>query len=600
MEIGPILLIAMIVLIIGLCVWFYFNNKKPEPVQQDIPVEPDVPVTPVDPVEPDTPDVPDSSTDNIPNEPGVPDSSIEPDVPDEPVEPIEPDTPDTPDVPEIPIPDSSVDPDVPDEPNIPVTPVEPNTPDVPVEPDVPKPNFDEIITPILDKFSKDVNIKKGMLTYDYLIEILKEVYYQYYNGKSEHGLPILLKEENFPNIYNFYGDNGDEESAFKTAVGWCFALVLSELKPTNRTHIFKTGYKLGGYNKYSNIYRYKFEFDPNVMRIFSAVIYVAMRGKVRPDMNSMRKELGTSKYSKTLNQLNDTNKEQVGTNDFFIDFREFMPTAPGPYAPGYTTRPDDTYPNEKKDEYKNISVDRNIYEMVIKKYNLNVQDYYQDTVQAIADKEADVEHLFGDDITAGVYHFSPVFGEKTIGIRIDPESNLSKLVDDSLYASSRARSIMQSANVNPKQYGRLRPGCSWTQEATKHSNTDDRYNVLANFIIEDGDGHQTGYYDKNGNWIHPESVKSAQEYEDLQKRSLWANSYPSGHSSGICGGSMVLIEKMPDKSDLILREMNRFAINRTIARYHWTSDTINGRVLGSAQNAVAHAASDYDDRLNKC
>lgn len=43
---------------------------------------------------------------------------------------------------------------------------------------------------------------------------------------------------------------------------------------------------------------------------------------------------------------------------------------------------------------------------------------------------------------------------------------------------------------------------------------------------------------------------------------------------------------------------NAFAVNRTVARYHWTSDTINGRVLGSATNAVSHAASDYDDLLN--
>ena len=47
-----------------------------------------------------------------------------------------------------------------------------------------------------------------------------------------------------------------------------------------------------------------------------------------------------------------------------------------------------------------------------------------------------------------------------------------------------------------------------------------------------------------------------------------------------------------------MRETNAFAMNRTIARYHWTSDTIQGRVLGSAMNAVCHAAKDYDERLN--
>ncbi len=583
MEIGPILLIAMIVIIIGLCVWFYFSNKNPEPIQPDVPVVPDEPIKP---------DVPDSSTDDQDN----------PDDPVTPIDPVEPDVPDS----------STDDKDDPDEPVTPIDPVKPDVPDsssdadsstdidVPDIPDDPEPDFEQMIEPILDKFSKYFNIRKGMVTYSYLMEILKEVYYQYHKCESRHGLPSLLKEDNFPNIYDFYGDNGDEESAFNTAVGWCFALVFSEINPTTRNHVLKIGYKLGGYDKYSDIYGYQFRFDPNVMRIFTSALYVSMRGKVHPDMDSMRNEFGASKYNKTLSQLNDTGKEQVGDSDFFTDFRKFMPTAPGPYAPGYTTRPDETYPNEKKDEYKNLSVDRKIYEMVVKEYNLNSQEHYQETVQAIADKEAEPEHLFGDDMKAGVYSFSPVFGEKTIGVRIDPDSNLSSLVNDAIYTSSRARGIMQSPNVNPKQYGRLRPGCSWTQEATKHSNTDDRYNVLANFIIEDGDGNPTGYYDENGNWTHPEAVKSAQEYEDMQKRNLWANSYPSGHSSGICGGSMVLMEKMPDKADLILREMNSFAINRTIARYHWTSDTINGRVLGAAQNAVAHAAIDYDNRLNDC
>ena len=78
-----------------------------------------------------------------------------------------------------------------------------------------------------------------------------------------------------------------------------------------------------------------------------------------------------------------------------------------------------------------------------------------------------------------------------------------------------------------------------------------------------------------------------------------ANSYPSGHSSGMWCGALTLIELMPNKADLIMKSANQYAVNRTIARWHWTSDTINGRVLGSAGNSIAHAASDYDDRLNQ-
>lgn len=58
------------------------------------------------------------------------------------------------------------------------------------------------------------------------------------------------------------------------------------------------------------------------------------------------------------------------------------------------------------------------------------------------------------------------------------------------------------------------------------------------------------------------------------------------------------MEIFPDKADGIMRCATKFAINRTVARYHWNSDTLNGRVLGSAINAVAHAASDYDTVLD--
>jgi hypothetical protein len=59
------------------------------------------------------------------------------------------------------------------------------------------------------------------------------------------------------------------------------------------------------------------------------------------------------------------------------------------------------------------------------------------------------------------------------------------------------------------------------------------------------------------------------------------------------------MELMPERTDLIMKAANWFAIERTIARYHWTSDTINGRVLGSATNAISHASSDYDEMLEK-
>ena len=167
---------------------------------------------------------------------------------------------------------------------------------------------------------------------------------------------------------------------------------------------------------------------------------------------------------------------------------------------------------------------------------------------------------------------------------------------------SSARGILQSANVNPKQYGRLRPGCSWSQEALKNSHADDRRNVLVEVEIEDNDGcketpNTYGHYDKEGYWVYTQTERD--QYAESQKNALYANSYPSGHSAGIMGVALLLIELFPKMADVILRAANQYAVNRTIARYHWTSDTINGRVLGIWQFAVAHAAIDYDATLKR-
>lgn len=448
----------------------------------------------------------------------------------------------------------------------------------------------------LSEFSSYVDVPSGGTTYNYLQILYDEAYSQFYNETSLNGITGIHKQANFPVMYS-WGTTANRDAAFKTMVGWLFALQLSELNPKKRTSIFKVGYEMGGYDRYSNIYGYEFKSDPNYARIAAGAIYVAMRGKLKPDIATMRSESGGYKYSKTLQQLYDTSSIAVGENDFYIDLREFMPTAPGPYAPGYTTRPDNTYPNEQKDSYKNLQKDRDIHEDIITKYNLDNNTYLQMTVQAIADKDAASAHLFGPNRQTEHYSFHPVFGEQTIGIELPTTGSLADFTYLAILCSSAARIILQSADVSPKQYGRLRPGCSWSQEARKNSDTDNRRNILTKFEIEDGDGNPTGYYNSNGTWTQPSVVSSPEEYEEEQRNALWANSYPSGHSSGITGGAMVLMELMPERTDKILKEMNQFSVNRTIARYHWTSDTINGRVLGTAQNAVGHASSDYDTLL---
>lgn len=457
------------------------------------------------------------------------------------------------------------------------------------------------IEEVLENFSGIVDVKFGTETFTYLHHLYIEAEFQYKFDKSAHYLPLFYIQENFPTIGKVYGVDGDKQ--FQTLVGWLFAMALAELMPKKRTDIFRIGYELGCENKDTNIFGNSFENDPNTARLVASAIYAAVRGVVMPDVDKMREEVGGSKYDKTVGEMAGGTRIDVGEDDFFIDFREFMPTAPAPYAPAYSSnRPATPYPDEPRDDFGNLRTDREIHEMIVEQYNLDSDEYKQRVVQAIADKEGAKEHLFGEERHTEHYTFQPVFGKNVLGITIPPYSTLGEFAEDVFSASNSARGILQSAEVSPVQYGRLRPGCSWSQEGKKNSDTDDRRNVLVEIEIEDNDGckdtpNTFGHYDENGYWVYTQT--EADQYAESQKNTLYANSYPSGHSAGITGVAMMLIELFPQKADKILRAAIDFSLSRSICRYHWTSDIINGRVLGTAQNAVAHAASDYDLTLNK-
>lgn len=468
------------------------------------------------------------------------------------------------------------------------------------------------ILPYLEKFSDYIKVNEDTVTFAYLYELYSEACSQFYNGKSCHDLPLLYKEECFPQIYDFYGDEGNEELACHTLIGWLFAMQLAELKPQDKTAIYKIGYELGGYDKDSALYGWKFKCDPNIARMVAATIYAAMRGVCKPDIEIMRVECGfewTGDYH--IEEIkNYANPFEVESKcDVYVDLRKFMPTAPGPYAPHYQDRSKIggyPFPNDLKADDYNLVVDKDIREAIIKLYNLDNFEYKhttveQKTVQAIADKDANYNHLFGKERSVDGYTFQPVFTEEDLGCTIYPTlaKELCSMVDDVLHIGSYQRCILQGHEdqMYPPQYGRLRPGCSWEREAHRHSDDDNRQNVLVNFPIEENDGNPTGYYNKDGDWTNKDGIHSPEEYEDIMKDQLWANSYPSGHSAGIMAVVLLLIELLPFKADKLLSAANKFAINRTIARYHWNSDTIQGRILATCISPIIRCCTDFNERL---
>jgi hypothetical protein len=450
---------------------------------------------------------------------------------------------------------------------------------------------------MLASFNEYITVHDGSKTYLYLKELLRESKDQRQYRESSHLLPVLYLKELFPVPMDYWGEDGDDASAQMTMDAFLTAMLIAELKPELREPVMKRGYILGGYDRYDNLYGYSFNFDPTVARIVAASIYAAMRGRLKPDIRAMRQEVGGTAYAATLQEVMASDSCDFSAG-FYIDLRKILPTAPGPYAPGWEERQEQLIlPGEKRDGYGNIEVDRRIHEYIVEHYNLSQADGRQETVQAIADKEGDVRHIFGAPHTAGEYTFDPVFGTHNLGLEIGTDGPAAHLANLCEHIASYAREILQSKDA--RQYGRLRPGCSWKQEARRNSFDDLRRDVLTCFQIEDADGRPTGYYGEDGRWTEPSKVSSPHDYEEQQRDALWANSYPSGHSAGITGVATMLTELMPGKADVILKGMNRFAMHRCLARYHWTSDTLIGRLTGCIIAPLLRATADYDDLLSQ-
>lgn len=442
------------------------------------------------------------------------------------------------------------------------------------------------------QFSDIVKIPAESETRTYLGLLLQEAAYQI-DGRSANNLPLLIKPQLFPVLMDHYGKNDygkNEDSDFWYAMNsWITALLLTELRPDKRNEILQRGYCS---DKEADIYGFTFDADRNIARMVASVIYSAMRGLYNPNTATMRSELGGSLYGKSLATVAE-DSFVTNRDSFFVEFQKFLPTAPGPYLNGYKDRSligGEPYPNVQKTADRNLPIDQAIYDLVVQSYNMDNPEHRQEVIQAIADKEGDISHLVGGNRQAGEYMFHPVFGVDTIGVEISPKSNAATAMADMFEIGLMARRPMMDGAYS----GRIRPGGSDVDGIAK----DGREGPLIDFSIENCDGRPGSYYDKNGNLIVGRELNPG-DYEAYYRRQMYSNSYPSGHSSGIWCAAMFLVELMPERADLIMQAANKYAMSRVICRYHWMSDTIIGRVIGSAICAMARATNDYDDILAK-
>lgn len=435
-------------------------------------------------------------------------------------------------------------------------------------------DFNEEVKKVLSLFSKYITFEPNSKGYSMMAKLLREAWYQLHRA-TDNGLPILWKPINFPDVKDTYGKESDKDLAWRSMIGMLNATVIAELKPDCRNEVFSIGYNYGA-DKFTDPYKYEFKSDPNVARMVGLCVYSAMRGQF--NISKIRKEVGGCKFDKTIHAVAEDSYANQKTS-FFLDL-SFMPSAPGPYLKGYEDRTHaggEPYPEAPKTADRNLLKDQEIEDFVVKEYNIDPNSYTNcpETVQAIADKEGSVHHLLGDPKQTEHFNWNNVFG-----YNIPDTGKLADLLDDVFTVGVMSRKPLMEGAC----YGRRRPGQSDIDGKSK----DGDEGVLINYEIEENDGNPTGY-----------NQKGELVYVKDQKNSVYANSYPSGHSSGIFASALYLMELEPQEADIRLREANNFAIGRVICRYHHNSDTIIGRVIGAMISACIRATSDYDNRIKE-
>ena len=434
-------------------------------------------------------------------------------------------------------------------------------------------DFKEEVRKTLALFAKYVTFEPNTSGYAMMSALLHEAWYQLH-GKSSEGLPILWDIMNWPSIIEVYGSESDKDLAWRSMVGMLYATVIAELKPDCRNEVFSIGYNYGA-DKFTDPYKYEFGSDPNIARMIGVCVYSAMRGKY--DIDKIRKEVGGKRFSRTIHDVAEDSYVNQKSS-FFLNLQSFMPSASGPYLKGYEDRTHaggEPYPEAPKTSDRNLLKDQEIEDFVVKEYNIDPNSYTNchDAVQAIADKEGSVHHLLGDSKQTEHFNWNNVFG-----YNIPDTGKLADLLEDVFTVGVMARKPLMEGEC----YGRRRPGQSEIDGKSKDGNE----GVLINYEIEENDGNPTGY-----------NQKGELVYVKDQKNSVYANSYPSGHSSGIFASALYLMELMPDKADELLYSANCFALGRVICRYHHMSDTIIGRLIGAMISSSIRATSDYDERI---
>lgn len=441
----------------------------------------------------------------------------------------------------------------------------------------------------------------------------------------------MFSPETYRDLINLRGDEMTYiDIAYNSMHAWLMAMQLAELVPTlgtvninMQTKLFALAYELGG-GRAVPLYGLHIHADPMIARFAAGACYVMTRCRYSfGDMDAMRNEIGgqiinASDWSGLGYKGADGQMQAVG---YLVNSDIIIPSAAGPYANGCADRVkpyDQGQPKEQfcldgaiKNWYQdNYKSDLAVDDYAVTYFNMGAQtgldtwegytsEEKQRILEAVAAPRATDHFFFGkklikfdgihDGSRAGLFTNYTYFWFKEVsqaGIDVyevaGPFADLYNKMftgsgygtpTDSLKFFDTVMAIADNSRYPTfhNQYGRRRPcgGTDRNYSSARSLINGDPLNALYNVDVA------CIFADDKTN-----ADKWAKEDGFVKEK---PKSYPSGHAAMTWCVAMMLGQMTGDESRLehYAAAAYQVGVNRTVARYHWQSDVIYGRLFGT-------------------
>jgi hypothetical protein len=337
---------------------------------------------------------------------------------------------------------------------------------------------------------------------------------------------------------------------------------------------------------------------------------------------------------------------------YTIGINNIFPAAPGPYLTDRTrTQPHPASQGQSSDLFysasdniswhkQNYKVDVAVDDEVTSHYNLRINQstgeieaILKRSVQAVADEKDNSKHWFSEK-TYYKYNAGGTYGARftftpgtpsdnngyftgTFNSEVTGKDLSSLLIDiggeetDFVYFMNKMGYLGAIARypLLHSQYGRRRPGQGEIDETCRCAKPGAEYNrnwlddssiarLAGGGTKYDANGGAYAYYiDKNSDGDYDSGepyyndgwTPSSPEDELYSSANVFANTYPSGHSSGTFAAALFTIQFFPNHCADIFKAAYKFSVSRTIERAHWNSDITYGRLIGTMMVPVINA-----------